>query len=316
MQSESRHFKFFEEIESYWIDVMNVEPSLLQLSAGPLDFKVRNDDFDGVALTWVKSAGRQLWRDCLTGEDLHFGFVIDSAGPVRTGGRDIEATDALMWLPGHEIDYLLEGPLTSLELSVSGEIAAELGWRIGGQPVEVVNESALTVLLQVCSMASEWLHSNRDLPNETLFVRGRLWKEWILDALAPVITPWIDQTDVHRRLNGKTTRHFEIVRLLEQRLDLDDPDLVARADLVAKDLGISRRSLFYAFQRTLGIGPRKYFELQRLHDLRRALKASEADRASVTELATSFGFTQLGRMAGIYKRHFGETPRETLRKPV
>lgn len=315
MRTEFRHFRCFEDIEGFWLETLNVEPSLLQLSTGHLDFKVRNDDFGGVVLTWVTSTGRQLWRDCATGEGVHFGFVIKSSGPVRSGGRDLEATDALMWLPDHEIDYLLEGPLKSLEISVSDEIADELGWQPGGQPINVVDSAALGTLLQVCSMASDWLRANREAPDETRIVRGRLWREWILDALSPAIAPWIGLGDVGLMAGRQWTKHFEIVRLSEERFDLDDTEIIADADFIARDLGISRRSLFYAFQRALGIGPRKYFELQRLHELRRALKAAEADRTSVTELATRYGFTQLGRMAGIYKKHFGETPSETLRKP-
>lgn len=316
MQAEFKHFRCFEEIEGYWLNILNIEPALLQLSNGHLDFKVWNDDFSGVALTWVESTGRQFWRDCATDCGLHFGFVIESHGPVRCGGREIGRSDALMWLQHHEIDYLLEGPLKSLEISVSPEIVSELGWLAGGQPVNTIDKASLQTLLQVCTMASDWLRANNNLPADTRIIRGRLWREWILDALSPVVAPWTEQPETSRGLAKQWTKHFEIVRRCERQFDADDPELMADADLMARDLGISRRSLFYAFQRTLGIGPRRYFELQRLHELRRALKTAKTDQVSVTDLATKFGFTQLGRMAGIYRRHFGETPSETLRKSI
>lgn len=314
MHTEFLHFRSFEEIENYWLATLNVEPSLLQLSSGPLDFKVRNDDLSGVLLTWVTSTGRQFWRDWPTGGGVHFGFMIDSKGPVYCGGRELQAADALMWLPEHEIDYLLEGPLRSLEISVSAELVDELCWRAGGQPVKIVDKAALGKLLQICTMASEWLGACDNLHEDLRLVRGRLWREWILDALSHVVVPWIKGSGTVIGTGKQWTRYFEIVRKTEKRFDMEDPDIVSDADLIAKDLGISRRSLFYAFQHTLGMGPRKYFELQRLHELRRALNTAEAEQVSVTDLATRFGFTQLGRMAGIYKKHFGETPSETLKK--
>jgi AraC-like DNA-binding protein len=71
----------------------------------------------------------------------------------------------------------------------------------------------------------------------------------------------------------------------------------------------------YAFWEELGVSPAAFIRRLRLHELRRALLASVLGESTVTELAYHLGFTQLGRLAGTYRRLFGEAPSATLARP-
>jgi transcriptional regulator GlxA family with amidase domain len=67
-------------------------------------------------------------------------------------------------------------------------------------------------------------------------------------------------------------------------------------------------------QEHLGMGPKRYLLLRRMHLARGALRHSAPDAASVTDVATRFGFWQLGRFAVEYQSLFGESPSATLRR--
>jgi len=85
------------------------------------------------------------------------------------------------------------------------------------------------------------------------------------------------------------------------------PELAALADA-------SRRTLERAFQETLGISPRKYLRRRLMQASRHELMDEDPRSTRVTDVATRWGFSELGRFAVDYKRQFGESPSYTLKK--
>jgi AraC-like DNA-binding protein len=52
----------------------------------------------------------------------------------------------------------------------------------------------------------------------------------------------------------------------------------------------------------------------RLSQARRSLLSADGKSATVTEIATSFGFVELGRFSVEYRKAFGESPSQTLQR--
>jgi AraC-like DNA-binding protein len=65
-------------------------------------------------------------------------------------------------------------------------------------------------------------------------------------------------------------------------------------------------------QEHLGMGPKRYLMLRHLHLARQALREAAPDANTVTDIATRFGFWQLGRFSIKYRALFGEAPSATL----
>ncbi len=75
-------------------------------------------------------------------------------------------------------------------------------------------------------------------------------------------------------------------------------------------LGVSRRTLQYAFQDALGLNPIAYLRAVRLNHVRRELRLGE----SVTSAATKWGFWHLSGFAHDYRVMFGELPSATAKR--
>ena len=109
----------------------------------------------------------------------------------------------------------------------------------------------------------------------------------------------------------KSADHKGVVRRAEDffRRHIGERVSTARLSSAAR---VSERQLRNAFYGVYAISPIRYLRLWQLHQARRALR-SRVDRAvSVTDVATSHGFYELGRFAVEYKALFGESPSKTL----
>jgi AraC-like DNA-binding protein len=79
------------------------------------------------------------------------------------------------------------------------------------------------------------------------------------------------------------------------------------------NLGASARTFRNACQEILGVSPGQYVMLRRMQVVRQALLNGDAARERVTDIATEFGFWELGRFSVNYRHLFGESPSATLK---
>ena len=83
--------------------------------------------------------------------------------------------------------------------------------------------------------------------------------------------------------------------------------------MFCKALGVSKRTLHDAFRDHLDTTPKAYLKALRLnaahHDL-----LQRAGQTTVTDVALDWGFGHFGWFSQDYRRLFGETPLQTLRR--
>jgi transcriptional regulator GlxA family with amidase domain len=107
----------------------------------------------------------------------------------------------------------------------------------------------------------------------------------------------------------------QIVKRLDAFLHahLDEPIHMAQ---LCDATGVSERSLRNACHAVCGTSPKRYLTRRRLEAVHTALANARPGGATVTRIATDYGFFELGRFAAIYTSFFGERPSETLRATV
>jgi transcriptional regulator GlxA family with amidase domain len=111
----------------------------------------------------------------------------------------------------------------------------------------------------------------------------------------------------------------------DDSLALAFPAVIARAEEAALDgtqvrvadlaraAGVSVRTVYRTAARHLGGPPMARLRQARLEQVRCRL-LTPAPGETVTSAATECGFFHLGRFAAFYRREFGESPSETLRR--
>ena len=105
-----------------------------------------------------------------------------------------------------------------------------------------------------------------------------------------------------------------IMARLEAALTANPEEPLYMAELSAQ-IGVSYWTLRDCCLEYLGMSPKRYLWLRRMNLARRALRSANAEKTTVTEIASDYGFWELGRFSVAYRSLFGESPSMALRRP-
>jgi AraC family ethanolamine operon transcriptional activator len=123
---------------------------------------------------------------------------------------------------------------------------------------------------------------------------------------------------IHARPNSSMGRppinRRKIFKQVMTMIEKDEGGMVSIDDLI-RSANVSERSLRNIFLDYVGLPPKRFLVVRRLHRARAILKRQSAECTSVTEVAAQCGFWHFGRFAGEYRRLFGELPSQTLHSP-
>jgi AraC-like DNA-binding protein len=135
----------------------------------------------------------------------------------------------------------------------------------------------------------------------------------IEEALLQVMV--LSMSEGHLDAVRNVHRHrARVMRRLEEVLT-STPDRPLYMPQLCATVGASYTMLRGCCQDYLGMSPKRYLWLRRMHLVRRALRITDAEKTTVTEIATDYGFWELGRFAVAYRSLFGEAPSVALRRP-
>jgi AraC family ethanolamine operon transcriptional activator len=227
-------------------------------------------------------------------------------------GRRLKAGQVRVAVPGQEADHVTaDGDYQLVALAVEEDLVRQGTPVLGGFDLEerLAGREAVTTGPACCEALWSHLVGLLDLAQDRpdlLAERGRLIEHECLRRFVGLLA----------RPNGdRTTRRPSNRERLVRRADdfmracLGSP--LSLLDL-CRELGVSERTLHYAFQEVRGLSPMAYFKARRLNAVRQELKAAAAGTAAVHEIARRWGFRHTGEFAAAYRRLFGELPSQTL----
>jgi AraC-like DNA-binding protein len=106
-----------------------------------------------------------------------------------------------------------------------------------------------------------------------------------------------------------------MMRRLEEVLAANSEQPLYMGELCAQ-VGVTYWTLRDCCLEYLGMSPKRYLWLRRMHLARRALTSAGAEGTTVTEIASDYGFWELGRFSVAYRTLFGESPSTALHRSL
>jgi AraC-like DNA-binding protein len=117
--------------------------------------------------------------------------------------------------------------------------------------------------------------------------------------------PTPEPVRLHRR------RHI-IAKLIE--LMEEQPEEMLSMTDVCQALNVPERTLNFLCQEFFGVSAMRYVRGRRMDHVRRCMLNTDPAHASVTAIATRYGFWDLGRFAQAYRNRYGERPSRTIQR--
>jgi AraC family ethanolamine operon transcriptional activator len=226
-------------------------------------------------------------------------------------GKRLKAGQARVLVPGEAMDHVTTADYQTLILLADSRLCRETASGLYGfDPQERLEEYG-AIRAHPLRVAAFCSHLSALLDNVA----------WRTHLLADSQAAYLAEQECVRRFLGllAEAEHLSpaarppscaaLVRRAEEYLaaHLSQPPTLAH---LCRELGVSERTLHYAFQEVRGMSPKAYIKARRLNAVRQELKTRA--EPTVYQVAQRWGFHHPGEFAADYQRLFGELPSTTL----
>jgi AraC family ethanolamine operon transcriptional activator len=299
----AKTFRFTDADEfRSWVRHINMEVTPLARTFAAEQVILNLQDF---AVNLIKSFPRiadvELASNCTA-----VGFSMDDGVPVRFNG--LERDQSVIAIGHNGAAYSAVARTERQYVSIIFRPAIdERGWPESG-PNFSVHQTSSVAHQRLRALVNEILLVSRTVtdPRHAALVSAAI-KESVLAGIDAAFAEVVAAKSTSR---ANSARQFKIFQDIRELLAANISNPVYSGEL-AKQLGISVRSIHDAVLRYSGMSLHRYLRLRRLWLVRRQLLAGAE---TVKACALAFGFWHMGDFSHSYRFQFGETPSETLAK--
>jgi AraC family ethanolamine operon transcriptional activator len=286
----------------------------VQLGRGQIKGRLVFSTFDDLVLTRGQYIGDLAISGTFSDDKIAFGTLIASPNALVCG-QPIAPGDFGLFPPGFDHFAVYRGATDYLLFKVAPGVletfAEEAGWHIKADALSELKLSNLpeiwrrylgrrareiTTRLDAHPEFEAHPEIARDIRRELLRLAIKSLK--MLDLLEPSEDHRIDSS-------------LAVINEAESWLRKTKGDAV-NVESLCEHLNLSRRQLYRVFDANVGIPPAQFMKNYRLSKARRALSDATSPSVSVTNVATQWGFWDLGHFAKDYRAMFRELPSATL----
>lgn len=285
------------------------EHSRVAHGSGPLGFESARMSGEVCAAAWVRVALPLTIRGALPNPVLHLG--VPAATRYRFGRREILAGpgDVMFVAAGREFTRLGQ-PGSMLAIGpdqdcLLEEIVARGAGRSGRM---MLTTRRLTIgrsaLQRLAGALDDFLHGKA--PGHD----PRAAQQCEAALLAAVADVLLEGSAVMPTRAATNARIADVENWIDANLDRP-----ITAGQLCRVAGVSQRGLEKTFQSRRGMSPMRFVVERRLAAAQRMLVCA-GPKDDVTTIASSVGFSHMGRFASAYRQAFGESPSASLKRSL
>jgi AraC-like DNA-binding protein len=306
----------FTEPDAYHAAIRALRVDGVVTGRGDFHAQLARVDFDRLLMQRADERLPRVMHIANTPQRVAVIFATDQGqSAMHVSGLPLRRGEIITWDAGQAGHHKSAAPcqwgsmsLTHEDLSAYGEALLGRGLSPPSVPRRIRPSAALvTRLLNLHEAPGHLAKTAPDiLANPEV---GRAMEQALIHAMISCLVEGdaVEVRSAHRH-------HAAVMRRLEQVLQASSEGPLYMAELCTA-VGASYPTLRACCQEHLGMNPKRYLWLRRMHLARRALRMADPETTTVTEIATNYGFWELGRFSVAHHSLFGESPSTALRRP-
>jgi AraC-like DNA-binding protein len=278
---------------------------------GPFTATVTKIDLFDLGMQSLTESHARAWHIALSRSRVGIAFSAKPGPTMIYGGKELGEDSVALITPDMDVWQRLPGSFQNSSLSLPEETVTREAAALFGHELTPMRRRPWLSVPQASVARLRRLHAAAlDLAaNAPEIITNPGAAKGLESALTEAFFDCLTADSVTQDGLGRHSR-WRIVKRLYALAEQHPAEPLFVADVCNK-LGVPLRVLNRACNEHLGIGPKQYLTLRRLHLAHRALRLAPPGEF-VTNIATKFGFWELGRFAVVYRSIFGETPSTTL----
>jgi AraC family ethanolamine operon transcriptional activator len=233
---------------------------------------------------------------------------------IKWRGCEVNGSDLMIFPRGAELDSVSDDRFHVYTCSFPEEVLSSICEQSGMAQMDILQNgddvlrcsrksiSRIQCLLRNVALSSRSEVNEFDDSDREEMILHDL-PRLVLHAIAEVGGATVPTITGSRDLVVKTAVRL-IERFAGQRLAIRD---------LVDEVGVSQRTLEYAFRECLGVGPKTFLMSYRLNKVRRHLRSLPREDIRISDVANRWGFWHMGQFAADYRKFFEELPSETLK---
>jgi AraC-like DNA-binding protein len=285
---------------------------------GDVDFVLRSSSLGGTSFNFIRY-GVDIDVSARAGEADRYVLVAPLSGKclVSYVGRthDVRPGGFVILKPSAPFDFSMSSDHSHLAVGVSrATLTAVMNRQFGAfrEPQRFsflapeIDKQENYAILPFLAFACDQI-ANRN-PSAAKQSYSRILESAFISLMAEFMSG-VDTNGGQRGADRTPDHVLSAERFMRDRLE--EPTGVG--DIVAA-AGVPMRTLYYSFKKHRGISPQAWMKSERLRLARQRLLDPRQKGLTVTDVATRYCNSNLGRFARDYHKEFGEYPSQTLQR--
>jgi len=285
---------------------------LRQASPGQFHSRIDAIQVNGIIAYRERQAVRELGTGATPAGYFLFGGPLPGCAHPQWCGSPLNGQRLGFSAPGRQVDFIVPDAADHLVVLVPTELMRHY---FGDETIDTAltsNHHTLASSHQdnfnlVAYVAQNIDRTIADPAMATDRLECAAFESQLLDRLAAIF----DFSATDRDLATPRQRRAAFLRAVEYSEGINRHITVPE---LATAIGASSRTVRRAFEESLGVSPQKFLRRQRMQRTHDELLKCNGESTTVTQAATRWGFSELGRFAAEYTSYFGEYPSQTLKR--